>query len=203
MRRLITAGFLSLDGIMQAPGGPGEDDDGGFAFGGWMFPHGDDVTDAFIGDWFDEPFDLLLGRRTYDIFAAYWPTVGKDMPIGQMFNRVTKYVATSSREPLAWENSVALHDPARQVAELKRGEGPRLITQGSTVLLKTLLRHGLVDEFRLMTFPVILGTGKRLFGDGAMPMGLKTLRTGVSSRGVLTAVYVPDGTVRTGSFMPE
>lgn len=200
MRRVICGAFLSLDGVMQAPGGPDEDREGGFAHGGWTVPYWDDAMGRFMDSGFSQPFDLLLGRKTYDIFAAHWPRVAADDPIGRLFNGVTKYVATSLNGPLTWQHSVALHDPAKEVAQLKREDGPDLLTQGSSVLLKTLLHHGLIDEFRLLIFPVVLGRGKRLFGDVAMPAAMKLESSGLSSTGVVMATYRPDGEVRTGSF---
>jgi len=205
MRKVVTAAFVSLDGVMQAPGGPEEDPTGGFTLGGWLVPHWDDVTGQAIGETFDAPFDLLLGRKTYEIFAAHWPHVGADDPIGKVFNRVTKYVATRSPAPLAWQNSVALRgDAAKAVAELKRHNGPTLLLQGSTDLIQTLLAHDLIDEFRLLTFPIVLGPGKRLFGRGAIPAGLKLVDSKVSTTGVVISRYVRSGEVTTGSFaLPE
>ena len=154
-----------------------------------------------MGETFDAPFDLLLGRKTYEIFAAHWPHVGADDPIGKVFNRVTKYVATHSAAPLAWQNSVALRgDAAEAVAELKRHNGPTLLLQGSTDLIQTLLAHDLIDEFRLLTFPIVLGPGKRLFGRGAIPAGLKLVDSKVSTTGVVISRYVRSGEVTTGSF---
>lgn len=200
MRKVVVAAFVSLDGVMQAPGGPTEDPTGGFRFGGWIAPHADDSTNDWVGSLFAGPFDLLLGRKTYEIFAAYWPFMPADNPIAAPFNRVTKYVATRTGAPLSWENSVALTDAAADVARLKLGDGPTLLTQGSGDLLQTLMAEALVDEFRLITFPVILGRGKRLFGDRATPVGLKLTRSAVSSTGATLGVYEPTGPVQTGSF---
>lgn len=204
MRKLIVAAFTSLDGVMQAPGGPTEDPSGGFAFGGWTFPYWDEAMNPFM-DVFDQPFDLLLGRRTYDIFAGHWPRMPEDDPIGAVFNRVTKYVATSSPDTLDWANSVALTgDVPASVAALKQGDGPPLLTQGSSVLIHALLEHGLIDELRLMTFPVLLGQGKRWFDSAARPGDLTLQQSAVSPTGVVMAVYRPAGEVRTGSFaLPE
>ena len=201
MRKVVTAAFVSLDGVMQAPGGPEEDPTGGFAFGGWTFHHWDDAMGQTIGETFGTPFALLLGRKTYEIFAAHWPHVGEDDPIGKVFNSVTKYVATTSTRPLAWQNSVALQgDAATAVAELKRQEGPTLLLQGSSDLIQTLLAADLIDEFRLMTFPVVLGKGKRLFGRGAIPAGLTLVDSKASTTGVVMSTYVRAGGVTTGSF---
>src|SRR5687768_16905464 len=152
---------------------------------------------------FAEPFDLLLGRRTYEIFAAHWPYLEGD-PIADKFNAVTKFVATSSAEPLAWHNSVALRgDVPAEIERLKQEDGPNLLIQGSSVLIHSLLEKGLIDEFHLKVFPVLLGTGKRLFGDGTQPAGLKLVESSVSTTGVVMSSYAPVGSVRTGSFAAE
>ena len=175
MRRLIVATFTSLDGVMQAPGGPQEDPTGGFTFGGWTAPHFDAELGGAMGEIFGRPFDLLLGRKTYEIFAAHWPYVtDPNDPIAPMFNRITKYVASRSKPKLAWQNSRLLGDDVvAALKEIKRGDGPDLLVQGSSDLLQTLWPHGLVDEFSVLTFPVVLGKGKRLFGDTAEPRPLK------------------------------
>ena len=203
MRKLVCGTMLSLDGVMQAPGGPQEDPTRGFQFGGWTVPFWDDDSlDQFMSSMFGTPFDLLLGRKTYEIFAAYWPH-HDDNPIGKAFNAVRKYVATSSREPLPWHNSVAIHDPAKDVVKLKQQDGPVLLTQGSTVLLQTLLKNDLVDELQLLVFPLVLGQGKRLFGDGAIPAALKLAESKVSATGVVMTRYQRDGAIKTGSFGPD
>jgi len=205
MRKIVAGAFVSLDGVMQAPGGPPEDPTGGFAHGGWTVPYWDEAMGAFMGAIFSQPFDLLLGRKTYEIFAAHWPYVGEDDPIGPLFNRVTKYVATNGSGPLDWVNSVALRgDVVAEVTRLKQGDGPMLLTQGSTVLLRALLEHDLVDEFRLLTFPVILGAGKRLFGPGSHPGALTLASHAVSTTGVMMGIYTRAGDVATGTFeLPE
>jgi dihydrofolate reductase len=204
MRKLIAAAFVSLDGVMQAPGGPPEDPSGGFAHGGWTVPYWDEPMGRFMDEMFSGPFDLLLGRRTYEIFAAHWPFVGNGDPIAERFNAVTKYVATSSAQPLAWQNSVALRgDVAAAIGRLKQEDGPTLLTQGSSVLLQTLLAHDLIDEFRLLVFPVILGSGKRLFGGGAKPGALTLTATSVSTSGVTMSVYERAGAITIGSFELE
>lgn len=200
MRKVIAGVMMSLDGVMQAPGGPEEDPTGGFNFGGWVFPHFDEVLGQAMDKSFGAPFDLLLGRKTYEIFAAHWPHVAADDPIGQRFNEVTKYVATTSTAPLTWQNSVAISDAARDVARLKKQDGPVLLTQGSSVLLQSLLKADLVDEFRISIFPVILGRGKRLFSEGTIPGGLKLTESKVSTTGVTINTYVRAGEVQTGSF---
>ena len=199
MRRVVCAAFVSLDGIMQAPGGPEEDPTGGFRFGGWTFPHWDEVMGAAMGESFSRPFDLLLGRKTWEIFAAHWPFT--EEPPADLFNAATKYVATSSPEPLAWANSVRLEGGVPEaVARLKQGEGPDLLTQGSSVLVQSLLAAGLVDELSLLTFPVLLGRGKSFFGDAAKPGELELISSQTSTTGVIIARYRPAGPVRTGSF---
>jgi dihydrofolate reductase len=199
MRKLIVGAFVSLDGVMQAPGGPEEDPTGGFRFGGWTFPHWDDVMGEAMGESFSKPFDLLLGRRTYEIFAAHWPFTDEE-PAAQ-FNGVTKYVATASTEPLAWQNSVRLEgDVPDAVARLKEGDGPDLLTQGSSVLVRSLLARGLVDELNLLVFPVLLGKGKKLFGEETMPGEWALVDGKTATTGVIIARYRPAGPVRTGSF---
>ena len=200
MRKLGCGAQLSLDGVKQAPGGPQEDPTGGFQFGGWSVPYWDDAAlGQFMASMFDSPYELLLGRKTYEIFEGYWPDHDDD-PIGKAFNAARKYVATSSREPLTWHNSVAIHDAAKDVAKLKQQDGPTLLTQGSTVLLQTLLKHDLVDELQLVVFPLVLSKGKRLFGDGAIPAALKVVESNVSTKGVIMTRYRRDGAVKTGSF---
>jgi dihydrofolate reductase len=201
MRKVVAAAFLSLDGVMQAPGGPPEDPTGGFSHGGWTVNYWDEPMGQFMGGMFSGPFDLLLGRKTYEIFAAHWPYVEGSDPTAALFNRVTKYVATSSEEPLTWTNTVALRgDVAAEITRLKQEDGPTLLTQGSSVLLQTLLAHDLIDEFRLLIFPLVLGPGKRLFGQGTKPGALKLTATTVSTTGVIISVYDRAGAISTGSF---
>jgi len=199
MRKLIVSAFVSLDGVMQAPGGPEEDPSGGFEYGGWTFPFWDEVGGEAMSESFAKPFDLLLGRRTYEIFAAHWPYQKGE--IADPFNAATKYVATSSVEPLAWQNSIRLEgDLATAVARLKEGDGPDLLTQGSSVLVQSLLAAGLVDEMFLLVFPLLLGKGKRLFGEDAKPGEWSMVDTRTSTTGVVMSRYRPAGPVRTGSF---
>jgi len=195
---------VSLDGVVRAPGGPPEGPTGGFAHGGWTVNYWDEPMGQFMGETFSSPFDLLLGRKTYEIFAAHWPFVEAGNPTAESFNAVTKYVATSSTEPLTWMNSVALRgDVAAAIARLKQEDGPTLLTQGSSVLLQTLLAHDLIDEFRLLIFPLVLGAGKRLFGQGTKPGALKLIASRVSTTGVIMSVYNRAGAVSTGSFELE
>ena len=201
MRKIILATFISLDGVMQAPGGPDEDPTGGFKHGGWGFPHSDEGTGKALFELFEKPFALLLGRKTYDIFSAYWPHIGSDNPVANKFNSVTKYVATRGDAELKWNRSQSLgKDVVAALKELKAGEGPDLLIQGSGDLIQTLLRHELIDEFNLMIFPLVLGSGKKLFAGGAIPSAMKLLRTQSSPTGVIFATYQPDGPVKTGSF---
>ena len=198
MRRVVASVFVSLDGVMQAPGGPEEDPSGGFTFGGWVFPYWDEQPDESMGKVFDRPFDLLLGRRTYEIFAAYWPF--QEDEIAERFNSVTKYVATSSDLPLDWPRTVPLRgDVPAEIAKLKEGEGPDLLIQGSSVLIQSLLARHLIDELTLLTFPVLLGRGKKLL-EGISPGALKLEEGKISGSGVVISRYVPGGPVQTGSF---
>jgi dihydrofolate reductase len=201
MRKLTGAVFLSLDGVMQAPGGPEEDPSGGFRFGGWTFPFFDESAQAPMGKFLMEPdYDLLLGKRTYDIFSAYWP-YNQDNPIGEKFQRINKYVLTHSDEPLSWDNSHRLSgDTAEAVANLKRSDGRDLLIQGSSTLDVPLLAAGLIDRLILMTFPVVLGKGKRIFDGTQAPGALKLVDHFTSDSGVVFATYEPAGEVPTGSF---
>jgi dihydrofolate reductase len=200
-RKLTGAVFVSLDGVMQAPGGPEEDPTAGFRLGGWTTSFWDESLEGIMGPLFDSEYDLLLGRRTYDIFAAYWP-YNQDDPIGATFQRIGKFVATRSDAPLEWENSHRLHgDLPAAVAELKASEGRDLLIQGSGTLYPQLLRAGLIDRLKLITFPVLLGRGKRVFGDGEAPPGAMRLADhAVSDKGVIVATYEPAGEVPTGTF---
>jgi dihydrofolate reductase len=199
MRRLIVNTFLTLDGVMQAPGGPEEDRDGGFVHGGWSAPLWDDMMGQVMGESMSRPFDLVLGRRTYDIFAAYWPNASEDG--ADALNDAIKHVASRSRPALRWQKSVLIDgDVAEGVAALKQQDGPELQVHGSGNLLQTLLRHNLIDEFNLWTFPVVVGSGKRLFADGTVPAAFKLADHKVSTTGVLLGVYRPAGELVTGSF---
>ena len=200
MRKLTGAVFVSLDGVMQAPGGPNEDPSGGFRFGGWTFPYWDEDMSGPFGKIIEAEYDLLLGKRTYDIFAAYWP-YNQDNPIGEKFQRINKYVLTHSDEPLTWDNSRRLSgQTADAVAELKRSEGSDLLIQGSSTLYVPLLSAGLIDRLVLMTFPVLLGRGKRIFDGTEAPGALKLVDHFVSQTGVVMATYEPGGEVPTGTF---
>jgi dihydrofolate reductase len=203
MRKIVGAVFVSLDGVMQAPGGPDEDRTGDFKLGGWLPTFGDDIIGEQVDKLFTPPFDLLLGRRTYDIFAAYWPYArGEGKALGERFDRAAKYVVTGGRQRLDWQNSHRL-ESIDAIADLKRGEGPDLIIQGSGTLYPQLLRAGLIDRLILMTFPVILGSGKRLFGDGTPPGAMRMVEHQITPGGNIIATYQPAGAVETGSFQAE
>ena len=200
MRKLIVSTFVTLDGVMQAPGGPEEDDSGGFAHGGWSVNYWDDQMGQVMGEAMSKPFDLVLGRKTYDIFAALWPHASDDAG-GKPLNDATKYVASRSQSRAGLEPSVLIEgDAAEGVAALKQGDGPELQVHGSGNLIQTLLRHNLVDQFRLWVFPVVIGSGKRLFADGTIPAGLKLVDSTVSTTGVVIGTYEPAGEIVTGSF---
>ena len=199
MRRIVGGIFQSLDGVMQAPGGPTEDWTQGFKLGGWSTTFWDDQMGQAMGKLFSQPFDLLLGRKTYEIFAAHWPYVGPDDPIGPAFDKANKYVLTRGSDPLDWVNSHRLSSIA-EVAALKQGDGADLLIQGSTTLYPELLTQGLVDKLFLMTFPVVLGQGKRLFGPGTPSGAWKMIDHQVSTTDVVIANYEPAGAVPIGSF---
>jgi dihydrofolate reductase len=201
MRKIITSTFVSFDGVMQAPGGPEEDPTGGFTEGGWSFSYWDGAMQKTMGENMATPFDLLLGRKTYEIFAAHWPYAAGDNPITVLFNKATKYVASHSLDKVGWINSQLLKgDIAAEVARLKQGEGPDLQVHGSSMLLQTLTRAQLVDEYRVWIFPLVLGHGKRLFETGTPPQGLALADSKTSTTGVLMNVYRPAGAVKPGSF---
>ena len=202
MRKVLATAFVSLDGVMQAPGGPEEDPTGGFRFGGWTAPYWDDAIGQVMGGIFSVPYELLLGRKTYEIFNAHWPHA-KDDPFADALNNVRKYVATTSKAPLTWKNSIAIHDVPKDIARLKQEDGPTLMTQGSSDLIQTLLKHDLVDRFTLLIYPVVLGKGKRLFGTGTLPGTLKLVDSKASPSGVTINTYERAGEVKVGSFAHE
>lgn len=202
MRRVVTGMMASLDGVMQAPGGPEEDPSGGFRFGGWTFPLWDQVGGEKWRETFTRPFSLLLGRKTFEIFASYWPHQSGE--IADPFNAATKYVATSSAEPLEWANSLKLEgDVIDAVTRLKEDDGPDLLTQGSATLVRSLLAAGLVDELYLAVFPVLLGKGKRWFDEESEPGEWSMVETLTTSTGAILSRYQPKGPIRTGSFATD
>lgn len=201
MRKLIVSTFASLDGILQAPGGPEEDPVGGFALGGWMAPYADESMDVSAAGFDGKDRELVLGRRTYQIFAAYWPYQAADHPIAHTLNAARKHVASRTLTRLQWNNSTLLHgDVAEAILALKARPGPDLQVIGSGDLLQTLHATALIDEYHVWTFPVLLGRGKRLFGDTTKPLALRLIRSHVSTAGVVMSTYVPNGEVRPGSF---
>lgn len=201
MRKLTAAVMLSVDGIMQAPGGPEEDPSARFDLGGWVFPFWDESGDAQFDKFLFAPdYDLLLGRRTYDIFAAYWPD-NRDNPIGERFQRINKYVLTHSDEPLAWDNSHKLSgETAVAVEKLKKSEGRDLLIQGSSTLYPPLISARLIDRLLLIRYPVVLGHGKRIFDGSESPGTLRLVDHFISDKGVVFTTYEPAGEVRTGTF---
>lgn len=202
MRRILGAAFLSLDGVMQAPGGPSEDPTGGFAHGGWLAQFDDEAVGQAIDGLFDRDYALLLGRRTYDIFAAYWPyATGESAPMGEAFTRAGKYVLTRGQAPLDWANSHRLTS-IEDLARLKNGDGPDLLIQGSSTLYPQLLAAGLLDQLLLMIFPVVLGSGKRLFGAGTPGTALKLIDQNTTPNGAVIATYEPSGELRPGWVGP-
>lgn len=204
MRKLIVAEQISLDGVIQAPGDPREDPSGNFRLGGWVVPYADEAIGQALQDLLSQPFELLLGHRTYEIFAAYWPRVRADAAshaIADRFNRAPKHVATHRSDTLDWQNSHAVGgDLADPIRALKHQDGANLLTWGSGDMVRQLLAAGLVDELRLLIYPVILGRGKRLFGDNAQVSAFTLAHSTSTPGGVLITRYVRSGEVRTGTF---
>ncbi len=198
MRKIIVLSFLTLDGVMQGPGGPTEDPSGGFTYGGWSVPYFDDFLNQIMDEQIGRPFDLLLGRKTFEIFATYWPQYeGGKNPI----NEATKYVASHTLTTHEWHKTVFLkNNLADEIKQLKQQAGPDLQVHGSGNFIQTLLRHDLVDEFWLKIFPITLGTGKRLFAEGTLPVAFKVSESKLSPTGVIVANYERAGEVKTGSF---
>lgn len=198
MRKIIVLTFVSLDGVMQAPGGPKEDTSGGFRYGGWTFPYFDEFAGKEMGKQMRKPFSLLLGRKTFEIFASYWPQHEKEWP---GINDMVKYVVSRTLKKHRWKNSVFINkNVPQEVKKLKKQKGPDLQVHGSSKLLQTLLKHDLVDELWLKMFPVTLGKGKRLFGDGTIPASFTLVSSKTSPSGVIFAHYKRAGKIKTGSF---
>src|SRR5450432_390171 len=202
--RLTLHTFLTLDGVLQAPGGPDEDRDGGFPYGGWSFPYGDQDFGTAVSGWFDHASAFLLGRQTYEIFAGHWPLVtDPGDPIASKLSALPKYVASTTLTSADWHNTTLIGsggDLAAEVAKLKEQPGDELQVHGSGALAHTLIEHDLIDEYRLLYFPVHLGTGKKLFRDGATPAALRLVSATTTSTGVIIATYQPDGPVQHGSY---
>jgi dihydrofolate reductase len=202
MRELVVLTFVTLDGVMQAPGGPEEDPSGSFEHGGWSVGYWDEQLEQAMGESMAPPFDLVLGRRTYEIFAAFWPTA--EDPAADLLNGATKHVASTTLTGLEWENSRLIEGGVPDgIRALKEEDGPELQVHGSGDLIQTLLEHDLVDEFRLKVFPLVLGTGKRLFDRGAIPAGLEVTSSQVSPGGVIAATYRTGAEIKYGSFAPD
>jgi dihydrofolate reductase len=197
MRKIIVINFITLDGVIQAPGGPDEDTSGGFAYGGWISPYSDPVLSTVIRKNMNMPFDLLLGRKTFEIWAPYWPHHADIWP---RVNTATKYVASNTMTSLDWQPSVFLSgDIAEKITRIKQQQGPDLHVYGSANLLQTLIKHDLVDAFWLMIHPITLGAGKRLFADGTIPAAFKVTESKVTSKGVIVVNYERAGAIPTGS----
>ncbi|MGE0550636.1 MAG: dihydrofolate reductase family protein [Kofleriaceae bacterium] len=199
MRKIIVGAQVSIDGVMQAPGGPTEDPTNGFELGGWAMPYFDQESGEEMGRFLEQKFDLLLGRKTYEIFAAHWPYYDHNAPdggIAKLFNNIKKYVVSRSGEvDTGWESSVLLRDIA-DLKRLKQEDGPTLVTQGSTELVHTLLANDLVDAISMFTMPVVLGSGKKLFADGSAPHSFKLTRSRVCSNGLIVAHYERSGGIK-------
>jgi dihydrofolate reductase len=201
MRKLITSTFVSLDGVMQAPGGPEEDPTGGFALGGWSFAYWDETMDAGAAGFDSHDRELVLGRRTYEIFAAYWPYQPEGDPTAASLNAARKHVASRTLESLDWNNSTLLQgDVVAAITALKSKAGPDLQVIGSGGLIQALQAASLIDEYHVWTFPVVLGRGKRLFEATAKPSALRLVDSKVSGTGVVMSTYVPNGEIQPGSF---
>jgi dihydrofolate reductase len=199
MRKIIVLSFITLDGIMQAPGGPTEDTSGDFEYGGWTVPYVDDFLGQVMSEQMGRPFDLLLGRKTYEIFASYWPH--QTDPVASAFNNATKYVASTTAIEYDWEKTVILNENVvDQIKKLKEEDGPELQVHGSGNFIQTLLEHDLVDELWLKIFPITLGIGKRLFDKGTIPASFTLVESKTSPRGVIIADFKRAGEVETGSF---
>jgi dihydrofolate reductase len=199
MRKLIVLSFITLDGVIQAPGAPEEDTSDGFTYGGWQAPYSDEVLAKVLDEEWREPFDLLLGRKTFEIFASYWPYHAEGQP-GSGINNATKYVASHTLHAHDWEKSVFLKgDVAEEVRTLKQQAGPDIWIYGSGNLIQTLLKHDLIDEFWLKIYPITLGMGKRLFAEGTIPAAFKVSKGLVSPTGVIVAYLERAGEVQTGT----
>jgi dihydrofolate reductase len=199
MRELIVSTFMTLDGVMQAPGGPEEDRSGGFEHGGWSAGYWNEELERTMGESMSRPFDLVLGRKTYEIFAAHWPNI--EDAENEPLNQATKHVASTTLEELEWQNSKLIEgDVPEGIRALKGEDGPELQVHGSANLIQTLLEHRLVDEFRLIIYPLVLGTGRRLFDGGTVPEGLEMAKSQVLSNGVIVATYRSGAEIKYGSF---
>ncbi len=198
MRKIIVLEFITLDGVIQAPGGPKEDTSGGFKYGGWIVPYSDEFLGKVMGEQMKQPFNLLLGRKTFEIFASYWPHHASDW---SGINEAAKYVVSNTLTKHDWKNSIFIKgDVVEEIKKLKMQDGPDLKVWGSSKLIQMLLQHDLVDELWLKTFPITLGSGKRLFAEGTIPAAFKLTDIKVSPSGVIFANYKRAGDVKTSSF---
>jgi dihydrofolate reductase len=201
LRKIAVLTFLTLDGVMQAPGGPEEDPTVNFKWGGWSVPYWDNFLGKVMGEQMGQSFDLLLGRKTYELFAAHWPKRGNNDPAAASLNKARKYVVSTTLKNPEWTNTMIIKGNVdEEIRKLKAQNGPELQVHGSSNLIQTLLKNDLIDEFRLKIYPITLGTGKRLFGEGAVPAGFKLIESKASPKGVIIATYTRAGDVKTGSF---
>jgi dihydrofolate reductase len=202
MRKIIVTTFMTMDGVLQAPGGPEEDRTNGFKWGGWSFAYADELTNNAITKIMFNPFDLLLGRRTYEIFAAYWPY--QNDAIGEKFNRINKYVVATTAIDTSWKNSVLINsDVVNELKKLKAEDGPDLLVHGSSRLVKTLFANNLVDVLHIWTYPITLGKGKKLFEEGTPAQEWQLTESVISTKGVIMASYMPGGEVKSGSYVSD
>jgi dihydrofolate reductase len=200
-RKIITTTFVTLDGVMQAPGGPQEDTSGGFTQGGWSANYWDELMGNIMTSFMHLPFELLLGKRTYEIFAAFWPNTDQDQSVAKPFNATKKYVVSHSPAELTWQNSTLLTgNVAEEIKKLKAMDAPDLWVHGSGNMIQTLLKNDLIDRMHIWTFPVTVGDGKRLFAEGTLPVGFKLIESQYSATGVVIATYEPAGSLQTGSL---
>jgi dihydrofolate reductase len=203
MKKIIVITYVTLDGVMQAPGGSEEDRSNGFKWGGWIAPHWDELMNEELGATMSRPFDLLLGRRTYEIFASHWPYIQND-PVADKFNSIQKYAVSNQQISLPWKNSTLITgDVVSELQQLKKQDGPDLLMYGSRKLIQTLLANDLVDELQVWTIPITIGEGKRLFEEGTKPATWKLTGSRVSTTGTLIARYEPAGEIKLHNFTPE
>ncbi len=201
MRKIIVTQFVTLDGVVQAPGGPTEDTTGGFAYGGWSANYWDEVMGSVMGGFVGLPFELLLGKRTYDIFAAYWPNAKVDLEVADPFNATKKYVVSHKSFEPSWQNSTCITgDVVAQIKKLKEENGPDLWIHGSANLIQTLLKHKLIDRMHMWIFPVTVGSGKRLFAEGTQAEGFKVIESNFATTGVTILTLESTGAVKTGTM---
>jgi dihydrofolate reductase len=199
MRNIIVVTFMTMDGVLQAPGGKDEDPTNGFKWGGWQFGYPDEQTDKALTKIFSTPFDLLLGRRTYEIFAAYWPYQNDE--IAEKFNKINKYVVGTTPVDTSWKNSILINkDVVNELKKLKQQDGPDLLVHGSSRLIQTLLANKLIDVMHIWTYPITLGKGKKLFQEGTPALEWKMTESAITQKGIIITTYVPDGEVKLGSF---